>query len=92
MTWQYGAGSTAEEELAERCCRVCYEEGTRAAPLLSPCACRGSQSYVHVDCLRRWHRHCGCPAQLTCPTCYQTYHGDAALALARLSLHAAELR
>ena len=42
-----------EEEDDERECRVC-REGEGEAPLLSPCACKGSVRYVHAACLRSW--------------------------------------
>ena len=44
----------AEEE-DEKLCRYCFE-GTEAGELISPCACKGGQKYVHLECLRRWQR------------------------------------
>lgn len=54
--------------------RVTYEsdEGGR---LLSPCKCKGSQKYVHEDCLNAWRR--ADPTQKRnyweCPTCRYRY-------------------
>jgi hypothetical protein len=39
----------------EKMCRYCFE-GEEAGPLISPCACRGGQKWVHLACLRRWQR------------------------------------
>ena len=47
------AAPAPEEE--ERLCRYCFE-GEESGPLISPCACRGDQKYVHLACLRRWQR------------------------------------
>jgi len=68
-------------------CRICFdaagENGTGG--LVSPCACRGSAAYVHLDCLREW---CGRKGDfLKCDLCHQRYVGPAALELAR-SCHA----
>ena len=35
-------------------CRICYETGEIDNPLISPCACKGSMSSIHVACLRKW--------------------------------------
>ena len=39
-----------ENSLAE--CRICLENGETA--LITPCNCRGSQKYVHLECLNKW--------------------------------------
>lgn len=48
------------------------EEGGR---LLSPCRCKGTQKYVHEDCLSSWRK--ADPMQKRnywqCPTCHYTY-------------------
>lgn len=55
--------------------RVTYEseDGGR---LLSPCKCKGSQRYVHEECLNAWRR--ADPTQKRnyweCPTCRYRYH------------------
>lgn len=36
-------------------CRYCFG-GAEDGPLISPCACSGSQRYAHLSCLRRWQR------------------------------------
>jgi len=40
-------------------CRFCFEpssevEGEQSGELISPCACKGTQQYVHKSCLARW--------------------------------------
>lgn len=36
-------------------CRICYEDSTNEA-LINPCACAGSQKWIHESCLQRWRR------------------------------------
>lgn len=35
-------------------CRFCLEDETKSSKLISPCDCKGSQRFVHVNCLNRW--------------------------------------
>lgn len=45
-----------EEEEEEPHCRYCFmgaDEADKGA-LCSPCACSGSQAFVHLQCLQRW--------------------------------------
>ena len=37
-------------------CRVCFCEGSFEGkdPLISPCQCTGSVTYIHLNCLRKW--------------------------------------
>jgi len=39
-------------------CRFCFEPAkpNDDDPLLSPCACRGGQAFIHASCLLRWRR------------------------------------
>lgn len=39
-----------------RVCRICWVSlgDDTSEELVSPCACRGSMEYVHLECLRRW--------------------------------------
>eukprot|EP00743_Colponemidia_sp_Colp-15_P006148 GILK01006608.1.p1 GENE.GILK01006608.1~~GILK01006608.1.p1 ORF type:complete len:365 (-),score=16.38 GILK01006608.1:441-1466(-) len=38
-------------------CRICFEgESDSASPLIAPCACRGTQEFVHTECLQHWRR------------------------------------
>ena len=38
-------------------CYMCFDdEQTTANPLISPCKCTGDTQWVHVECLRKWHR------------------------------------
>eukprot|EP00920_Eleutheroschizon_duboscqi_P017812 GHVT01042759.1.p1 GENE.GHVT01042759.1~~GHVT01042759.1.p1 ORF type:complete len:898 (+),score=247.08 GHVT01042759.1:419-3112(+) len=48
---------TTEEELPFLQCRICLQDGNASPgedPLISPCRCRGSIEFVHVECLRHW--------------------------------------
>lgn len=46
---------TEEEDEDEKICRYCFED-EEDGELISPCACKGGQRYVHLACLRRWQR------------------------------------
>jgi hypothetical protein len=39
-------------------CRICYstesELGDEVDPLITPCHCKGTMKYIHLECLRRW--------------------------------------
>ena len=45
----------AAEESGEAC-RFCFAGAGARSPLLSPCACRGTQAFVHAHCLEAWQR------------------------------------
>jgi len=47
-----------EEEEEQPTCRFCFEPAKpdEDDPLLSPCACRGGQAFIHASCLLRWRR------------------------------------
>ncbi|KAK4698693.1 hypothetical protein P7C70_g7578, partial [Phenoliferia sp. Uapishka_3] len=39
----------------DRMCRICFDgEDEELGRLFSPCQCRGTSSFVHVECLNRW--------------------------------------
>ena len=43
------------EDVEERMCRICFEgELDVSNKLISPCLCRGTQKYIHIDCLKEW--------------------------------------
>lgn len=35
-------------------CRICHCEGDSECPLIMPCRCTGSLSFVHQSCLNQW--------------------------------------
>ena len=35
-------------------CRFCFEGPETNNPLVSPCDCKGSMKYVHVQCIKKW--------------------------------------
>ena len=39
----------------EKICRYCFDDDADE-PLISPCACKGGQKWVHLACLRKWQR------------------------------------
>ena len=38
----------------EKICRICFEEETPTNKLIRPCKCKGTQRYIHYDCLMTW--------------------------------------
>lgn len=54
-------------------CRFCFE-GPAFGPLISPCACSGTQAHVHIKCLRRWQRTTRAPdGGRTCQVCRRMF-------------------
>ena len=44
-----------EEREEERMCRICFEGETDISnKLISPCLCKGTQKYIHNNCLKEW--------------------------------------
>uniref|UniRef100_A0A096M0F0 RING-type E3 ubiquitin transferase n=1 Tax=Poecilia formosa TaxID=48698 RepID=A0A096M0F0_POEFO len=39
---------------AQDICRICHCEGDEDCPLITPCRCTGSLSFVHQGCLNQW--------------------------------------
>ncbi|GMH85140.1 hypothetical protein TrST_g2773 [Triparma strigata] len=45
------------EPIGDRMCYMCFdEEESEENPMISPCACTGDTQYVHLGCLRKWHK------------------------------------
>lgn len=47
-----GGGGYDEDE-DEHTCRFCFNGGD---DLITPCNCKGSTKYVHLECLKQWQR------------------------------------
>ena len=67
----------AENQGEERTglCRFCFT-GSECGRLIEPCACSGSQRFVHKKCLRRWWRvsyHTRGQRETTCRVCHVKY-------------------
>ena len=61
-----------EEDERTRTCRFCFM-GSECGTLIEPCACAGSQRFVHEKCLRRWWRvsyHTRGQRETTCRVCH----------------------
>lgn len=56
----------------EYVCRICLEEDSRHR-LIAPCACRGSQRWVHRECLDKWRSMREDRAFSRCTECLQSY-------------------
>eukprot|EP00808_Paulinella_micropora_P030477 g68742.t1 len=61
----------SEYTSSEYTCRICLEPSARAA-CLAPCLCRGSQKYVHRECLNKWRAKSETAFSI-CPTCRFQY-------------------
>ena len=74
--WGTAAAMSAaqQEQLAAgHDCKFCLQPG--AGPdMCSPCACRGTISHVHVECLSKWVAASG---SAVCPECKLRYQVDA---------------
>ena len=57
-------------------CRICFageEEGL--GKLISPCLCRGSMRFVHLECLTQWRLSSANPLSFfECDNCKYRYH------------------
>ena len=69
-----------EEEIA---CRICFS-GEEDGPLVQPCACRGSASWVHPQCLEHWRRtSMKADAAYRCGQCQDKYRDALSIELLR---------
>ena len=49
--------SSSSNIISEKNCRICFEEEEIYPNILfSPCNCKGSQKYVHIDCLNEFRK------------------------------------
>ena len=54
-------------------CRICLEDDN-IEKMISPCLCRGTNKYVHIDCLNQWRTLSYSDDSATkCPTCKFEY-------------------
>jgi len=64
-------------------CRFCLVDekiGNTDNPLLSPCKCKGSAEFVHVECLEKWRSTDTTSKQhYICPVCNTKYNSDLVL-------------
>nr|XP_061792143.1 E3 ubiquitin-protein ligase MARCHF8-like [Nerophis lumbriciformis] len=51
---QTGASKTSVTPSSQDICRICHCEGDEECPLITPCHCTGSLSFVHHACLYQW--------------------------------------
>ena len=72
----------------ERTCRLCWGEEDEG-PLVQPCACRGSQKWIHKHCLEKWRRTSPRKdAAYRCGQCKDHYRDALSLELLRARLQA----
>jgi len=59
---------------AEKQCRICLDgEDATLGQLIRPCLCKGSMTYVHVGCLKRWRVSSASKNFFACPVCHYQY-------------------
>jgi len=72
----------------ERTCRLCWGEEDEG-PLVQPCACRGSQKWIHKHCLEKWRRTSPREdAAYRCGECKDEYRDALSIELLRARLQA----
>jgi E3 ubiquitin-protein ligase DOA10 len=56
-------------------CRICFDgEDQNLGRLFKPCLCRGTQAYIHENCLNQWRLQGANSRQFyQCPTCHYNY-------------------
>lgn len=59
----------AKSSSSQKACRYCFEPNGN---LISPCKCSGSQSFVHIDCMKEWIQK---SSQVNCGICRATVQG-----------------
>ena len=67
----------AGEGGGRRFCRICLDdegEGEQRGGLIAPCACSGSQRWVHRECLDNWRAVCEDRAFSRCTECLTPFH------------------
>ncbi|KII93894.1 hypothetical protein PLICRDRAFT_36113 [Plicaturopsis crispa FD-325 SS-3] len=58
----------------EKQCRICLDgPDPDSGRLIRPCLCRGSMTYVHVQCLQKWRTSSGTSNHFECPVCKYRY-------------------
>ena len=84
---RYSEDSEAEEADAPAC-RICLAAEVADAPLVRPCACRGSNAWVHADCLSYWRKTSPKPlSAICCDQCGERYNDALSIELLTERLH-----
>ena len=87
----YNGSSSADvpPEQNELICRICLEGAELPSrPLVQPCACRGSSTWTHDDCLAHWRRTSDKDdAAYRCDQCRDDYRDELSLDLLQQKLH-----
>ena len=68
--------ATAEDIATGAVCRFCFDATAVDETLIAPCACNGSQLWVHKECLRKWQRasmRAGTGHEQVCSVCSTPY-------------------
>lgn len=77
----------SEMEVGEKSCYCCFsDEDTKENPLVSPCDCKGDTKWIHMECLRKWHKTgnesniCSVTSVMaSCSVCKATYKSSVPL-------------
>jgi len=66
--------SDCDDEPSIPSCRICMEPGTPYDDLVQPCACAGTQAWIHIGCLKRWQQSSpNRSRKAICPVCKAAY-------------------
>lgn len=54
-------------------CRLCMQEQETPSQThwMTPCRCKGSQAFIHAECLCMWFKHESYPDVIQCTVCLQ---------------------
>eukprot|EP01114_Cavostelium_apophysatum_P009945 TRINITY_DN23276_c0_g1_i1.p1 TRINITY_DN23276_c0_g1~~TRINITY_DN23276_c0_g1_i1.p1 ORF type:complete len:247 (-),score=27.00 TRINITY_DN23276_c0_g1_i1:552-1292(-) len=67
-------GNREEHGEDEKMCRICHG-GEDDGKLISPCKCKGSIKYVHIECLDRWRQtSSNSQSYFQCENCHYKYN------------------
>ena len=64
--------SDEEDPLSNKVCRICLEDDSPEA-MIAPCLCKGSQKWVHRECLDLWRTNESDRAFSRCTECLYEY-------------------
>eukprot|EP00249_Psilotum_nudum_P019754 c27405_g1_i1 orf=324-1163(+) len=68
-------GDEEQEKGSAACCRICLEsEPSFSDELIAPCMCKGTQQFVHRECLDHWRSVKEGFAFSHCTTCKAQFH------------------
>ena len=65
---------SCDDEPSIPTCRICMEPASLEDDLVQPCACAGTQAWIHIGCLQRWQQSSpNRSRKAICPVCKTAY-------------------